>query len=213
MCAIVGFESENVTEQDLIILKKVLIESRIRGKHASGVAWFDGEKICCDKKPLPMDSFLQDFDLKKIVYDGKIKMIAHARYSTSDLEFNQPLCSQNLAIAHNGVITQELPENWEKLFGYKCETRNDSELLLRAIENNDDIFEKFPSSSIAIVILNHSGVMGERNGKRPLWEGCVGEGKIFASTFDILKRAGVKNISPILSVDKDLQTRGKLWPV
>ena len=211
MCAIVGFESEKVTEKDLVTLKKVLIESRIRGKHASGIAWFDGEKICCEKKPLPMDKFLKDFDLSKIVYNGKIKMIAHARYSTSDLEFNQPLVSGNLAIAHNGVVTQEAPENWEKLFGYKCETKNDSELLLRAIENGDDIFEKFPSSSIAIVMLNRAGVIGKRNGKRPLWFGNIGEGKIFASTFDILKRAGVKNILPIFSVDKDLQQRGKLW--
>ena len=142
MCAIVGFESEKVTEKDLVILKKVLIESKIRGKHASGVAWFDGGKICCEKKSLPMDKFLKDFDLSKIVYNGKVKMIAHARYSTSDLEFNQPLVSGNLAIAHNGVVTQEAPENWEKHFGYKCETKNDSELLLRAIENDEDIFEK-----------------------------------------------------------------------
>jgi glutamine phosphoribosylpyrophosphate amidotransferase len=207
MCAIVGFESENVTEKDLDILKKVLIESKIRGKHASGIAWFNGEKICCEKKPMPMDRFLKEFDLEKIVHNGKVKMIAHARYSTSDLEFNQPLISGNLAIAHNGVVTQEAPENWEKLFGYKCETKNDSELLLRAIENGDDIFEKFPSSSIAIVMLNRAGVIGKRNGKRPLCKGYIGEGKIFASTFDILKRAGVKDISQVESIGKDLQKR------
>ena len=67
MCAIVGFESDNITEKDLVILKKVLIESKIRGKHASGVAWFDGEKICCEKKPRPMDVFLRDFDLKLFI--------------------------------------------------------------------------------------------------------------------------------------------------
>lgn len=213
MCAIVGFESENVTEKDLVILKKVLIESKIRGKHASGVAWFNGVKICCEKKPVPMDRFLKDFDLSKIVYNGKVKMIAHARYSTSDLEFNQPLVSENLAIAHNGVVTQEAPENWEKLFGFKCETRNDSELLLRALENNVDVVEKFPASSIAMVILSCSGVLCFRNGKRPLWKGEVGEGKIFASTFDILKRAGVNNIFPVKSVGEDLQKRGKLWTI
>ena len=143
-----------------------------------------------------MDRFLREFDLSKIVYNGKVKMIAHARYSTSDLEFNQPLVSKNLAIAHNGVVTQEAPENWEKLFGFKCETRNDSELLLRALENNEDVAEKFPASSIAMVMLSCSGVL------------CyIGEGKIFASTFDILKRAGVKEIFQVNSVDEDLQTR------
>ena len=213
MCAIVGFDSENVTEKDLVILKKVLIESKIRGKHASGVAWFNGVKICCEKKPVPMDKFLQEFDLKKIIYNGKVKMIAHARYSTSDLEFNQPLVSKNLAIAHNGVVTQEAPENWEKLFGFKCETRNDSELLLRALEDKKNIFSFYPSASIALVKLTSAGVEGVRNGKRPLWKGEVGEGKIFASTFDILKRAGVNNIFPVKSVGEDLQKRGELWTI
>lgn len=211
MCAIVGFESEKVTEKDLVILKKVLIESKIRGKHASGIAWFDGGKICCEKKPLPMDKFLKDFDLNKIVYNGKVKMIAHARYSTSDLEFNQPLVSGNLTIAHNGVVTQEAPENWEELFGFNCKTRNDSELLLRALEDGMNIFSFYPSASIALVKLTSEGVEGVRNGKRPLWKGEVGEGKIFASTFDILKRAGVNNIFPVKSVGEDLQKRGKLW--
>lgn len=211
MCAIIGFESDNVTEQDLQVLKRAMIASRIRGKHASGVAWFNGEKICCEKQPLSIDRFLQDFDLHKIVYTGKVKMIAHARYSTSDLKYNQPIVSysEEIAIAHNGVVTQETPENWEAIFGYKCETKNDSELLLQAIQNKDDVFEKFPSASIAMLILNKNGVKGIRNGKRPLWCGKLGAGTLTCSTFDILVKAGVEVVSirKYEAIGSDLQMR------
>lgn len=213
MCAIVGFESDNVTEADLIVLKKVLLESRIRGKHASGIAWLEGEKIVCDKKPLPIDEFISRFDLNSIVFDGKIRMIAHARYSTSDLEYNQPLLSESgkIAIAHNGVVTQEVPEKWKELFGFDCVTKNDSELLLRVIESGGDIFETFLEASIALVILTNEGFLfARRNGKRPLWEGNIGSGKVYASTSDILKRAGVVNIKKISSYGEDLQKRNFL---
>lgn len=210
MCAIIGFESDNVKEQDLSILKRVLIESKIRGKHASGIAWCNGDKIICEKKPIPIDKFFQNFDLKNIVFDGKIRMIAHARYSTSDLKYNQPLVSENgeIAIAHNGVVTQEGFEKWEELFGYKCITKNDSELLLKALENNKNVFEIFPGASIALVILTKNGLLsGCRNGKRPLWCGKIGEGKIYASTFDILKRSNVECIEKVLQYGEDLQLR------
>lgn len=211
MCAIIGFESDNATEQDLRVLKRAMIASRIRGKHASGIAWFNGEKICCEKQPLPIDRFLQDFDLHKIVYVGKVKMIAHARYSTSDLKYNQPIVSdsEEIAIAHNGVVTQEAPENWENIFGYKCKTKNDSELLLQAIQNKDNMFEKFPSASIAMVVLNKNGVKGIRNGKRPLWCGKLGAGTLICSTFDILVKAGVEvaSIRKYEAIDSDLQIR------
>lgn len=212
MCAIIGFESDNVTEQDLQVLKKTMLASRVRGKHASGIAWFNGEKILCEKKPLPIDVFLQGFDLRKIVAAGKVKMIAHARYSTSDLQYNQPIESEEMAIAHNGVVTQEAFEKWETLFGYKCIMKNDSELLLRAIEHGDDVFKKFPSASIAMVILTKSCVSALRNGKRPLWKGKVGAGIIYGSTFDILRSAGVGDITQLKSIGNvDFQKRNLSW--
>ena len=58
MCGIIGYSSEDVTSNDLGILKKVMIESRIRGKHASGAAWFDGNKICSLVKPIPIDKLV-----------------------------------------------------------------------------------------------------------------------------------------------------------
>lgn len=213
MCGVVGYSSSSVTKSDLRILRKVLIESRIRGMHASGMAWFDGKQIQCISMPVPIDTLLESFDLDKLIYKKScISMIAHIRYSTSSLKYNQPLVGKHLAIAHNGVISQENPKNWGNLYGYQCETRNDSELLLHAIESGDDPFKMFPDASIAAVILSSKGkVSFLRNKRRPLWKGQIGSGTVIASTFDILNRAGVSSIQKVTAAD-DLQIRSmKQW--
>lgn len=211
MCGIIGYVNHNVTKKDLQILKQVLIESRIRGKHASGLAWFDGVKIQSHVKAVPIDELLNKFDLSKTIFNKtEIAIIGHARYSTSDIKYNQPIVGSSLAIAHNGVATQSDPKTWEKKYGYKCKTKNDSELLLRALENQDNIFEKFSESSIAAVVLDTAGgITAYRNGLRPLWQGSVGRGTIFASTYDILHRAGVKNIRKVEATETEHDLQGR----
>ena len=208
MCGIIGYSSEDVTSNDLGILKKVMIESRIRGKHASGAAWFDGSKICSLVKPIPIDKLVKQLDFNKLLYDkNSISFIAHARYCTSNIEYNQPIVSKSFAVVHNGVVSQEPYETWETTYGYKCSGKNDSELILRAIENGDDPLNKFPDASISSIILNDSGhLVYFRNTRRPMWVGKVGKGIIIASTYDILKRAGVSDIHKV-EVENDLQKR------
>lgn len=213
MCGIIGYYSERVTKADLKTLKKVMVESRIRGKHASGVAWFDGNNIQSIVNPLSIDILADVLDFNRLLYDSaKISFIAHARYCTSNIEYNQPIVSGNLAIVHNGVISQEPYETWEATYGYKCIGRNDSELILRAIENGDNPLNKFPNASIASVVLNNSGnIEYFRNSLRPMWKGTIGKGVVIASTYDILKRAGVKDIHKV-EVENDLQKRdSRIW--
>lgn len=209
MCGIIAYKNTQVTPVDMKILKKVMIESRIRGMHASGVAWFDGKKIQSYVKPIPIDRLLDEFSLNQIIYNGRVAMIAHARYSTSDLKYNQPIVGK-MAIAHNGVITQSDPSNWEATYGYKCETKNDSELLLRCLENGDNPYKVFSDSSIAYTALDSSGTIAYgRNHLRPLWRGKTpGGGMILASTYHILKMAGVEEISKVTPADgNELQRR------
>lgn len=209
MCGVIGFASDNVTTADLAILRNVLIESRIRGKHASGVAWYNGHTIQSKSKPVPIDHFLRKFHLGNLLYDGcRVAMIGHTRYSTSDLAFNQPLVGDTMAIAHNGVISQADPATWKATYGYDCQTRNDSELLLRALEAGDDPFTKFPGASIAAVSVDDKGhVHYLRNGLRPLWKGRIGAGTVYGSTLAILQRAGVTDIERIACDDADSQRR------
>lgn len=207
MCGIIGYVNEETTKQDLETLKKVLCESKIRGKHASGIAWWDGTDIQSYVKPISIDKLIHEFDLNKLVHKGKVAMVAHARYSTSDIDYNQPILTETMAVAHNGVITQDSPDSWQSTYGYKCVGKNDSELILRALEQGKDPLLEFPDASISAVVLNNIGEISYmRNTRRPLWVGTIGKGTVVASTYDILNRAGVRNIQKI-TTDNDLQER------
>lgn len=192
MCAVIGISIHDVSESDIELIKRIFLESRIRGKHATGVSYVKGDAIVTFSLPVPADEFIEQFDFREAIDDGMINLIGHCRYSTSDLEYNQPIADANKAIVHNGVISQELPENWEALYGIKCETKNDTELLLRT-EGNP--FAAWPNASISAIVLSNNGMRVYRNGKRPLYETIVENGFILTSTKDIARRAGVLGIA------------------
>lgn len=194
MCGIIGFTSDKVTENQMYCLRTVMIESRIRGMHASGVVCYINNKKKSMVIPEPIDVLVKKLDWASIL-GCKVSLIAHARYSTSDIQYNQPIIDKGtgIAIVHNGVVSQSPPEQWEQQFGYKTQTKNDSELLLRCIIDGKDPLKVFPESSIAALVLNkdHS-IKVIRNGLRPLWTGEVEGARVYASTFDILSRADVE---------------------
>lgn len=207
MCGVIGFCSDKVSFDDLKTLKRILIASQIRGKHASGFAWYDGSKIQVSSYALPMEEALKQFSLKQCIYNHSIAFIAHTRYSTSSIKFHQPILIDNTAIVHNGVISQSSPKNWRALYGYSCETENDSELLLRCILQGDNPKKQFPEASIAALILTPDGeIKPMRNAKRPLWRGQLGSGIVYASTWHILSEAGVEHIQK-KKIFEDLQRR------
>ena len=195
MCAIIGAYIEKPSSLDLIMLAVVFRESSIRGLHATGVSWvLDGEvKTRIDAKPATQ--FLESFDLNNCINeDGNLYLIGHCRYSTSDLEFNQPLWNESISIVHNGVITQEMPENWESLYGYKCKTRNDSELILHTLEAKKSPLQEFSNASMAVVELyKEKKLRFYRNGKRPIYFTSLPNGGIITSTKDIAIRANLND--------------------
>lgn len=171
------------------MIKSVFIESKIRGMHATGIAYVKNGEVHIHKLPVPADEF--PFDFKEYINeDGNLYMIGHCRYSTSDLEFNQPIGDNTSAIAHNGVITQELPENWENLYGYKTTTKNDSELVW----HSDNPLSEFAHMSMAVCKLDWAKrLYAYRNGKRPLYLTMLDKGCIITSTADVAKRANINH--------------------
>lgn len=187
MCAIIGTIVQNPSNVQLEMLKRVFIESKIRGMHATGISYVKGGQIVTVKHAVPADQFPFDFD-SYINEDGNLYLIGHCRYSTSDLEYNQPLATTTKSIVHNGVITQELPSNWKDLYGYECITKNDSELVL----HSNDPLQEFPNMSMGVCELTHDKILrAYRNGKRPLYLTNFNNGCIITSTKDIPLRAGV----------------------
>ena len=197
MCAVIGVYLQSPTAEDFDMVKRVFLESKIRGMHATGIsflpAWSNG--IETYKETVPANRFSWINRLADCVADdGNLYLIGHCRYSTSDLEFNQPMESPTKSIVHNGVITQELPENWKELYGHDCMTRNDSELVLQS----DDPLREFANMSMGVVELyDDKRIRFYRNGKRPLYLTDVKNGSIITSTKDIAYRAGLPSASEV----------------
>ena len=94
-------------------------ETQIRGMHASGAVHHNGTGLVRIRVAVPISRLSEELiDWTAATTSGDLNMIAHARYSTSDMEFHQPLGENDLFMAHNGVITQEPPETWEDTYGY-----------------------------------------------------------------------------------------------
>jgi glutamine phosphoribosylpyrophosphate amidotransferase len=187
MCAVIGAVIKDPRAEDFLMLHRVFFESKIRGMHATGISYVKHGKIITEKRPVPADEFPFNFP-SYVNEDGSLYLIGHCRYSTSDLEFNQPIGNDEHAIVHNGVITQELPENWKNIYNYECETKNDSELVL----HSGSPLEEFPDMSMGVCELtNDKKLLVYRNGKRPLYLTSISNGCIITSTADVPKRAEV----------------------
>ena len=112
MCSVIGAIIKEPRAEDFLMLHRVFLESKIRGMHATGISFVKHGKLATDKRAIPADDFPFNFP-SYVNEDGNLYLIGHCRYSTSDLEFNQPIANENLSVVHNGVITQELPEKWK----------------------------------------------------------------------------------------------------
>jgi len=191
MCSVIGAIIKEPRAEDFLMLHRVFLESKIRGMHATGISYVKHGKIITEKRPVPADEFPFNFP-SYVNEDGSLYLIGHCRYSTSDLEFNQPIANENLSVVHNGVITQELPEKWKELYGYDCETKNDTELILHTAEDCISPLVRWKDSSLAVIELHVDKVIRfYRNGKRPLYLTSISNGCIITSTADVIKRAEV----------------------
>lgn len=191
MCGVIGVSLTKVSGDDIKLVREVFKQSMIRGKHATGVSWVQGDEVHTDKEGIPVDRFFRTRNISDYVNeDGGLYMIGHIRYSTSDIAYNQPFSNGKKAISHNGVLDQRNPKEWK----YKCETANDSEMLLRSFEAGKVPLQDFMNTSMAVTSINSNKRLHcFRNHERPLWYTRVSNGVIFTSTKDIAKRSGLNN--------------------
>lgn len=191
MCGVIGVYIHG--KEKISTIEKIFSESRIRGMHATGLSYHKDGQLHTIIETVSADQFIKNVDFSEM-YDGEVlKLIGHCRYSTSDLEYNQPLFTKDLSIVHNGVITQESPELWSTMYDIECETKNDSELLMRTFSKEP--MKLWGDASISSISLSSSGSMSwMRNGKRPMAIFCDKIDNIFlTSTIDIGVRSGLVN--------------------
>ena len=183
MCAVIGMQSKNLVDIDLF--KKIMIESMIRGKHATGISWVENGDVKTISEPVSADKFnYPDIKTKTI--------IGHCRYSTSSLKHNQPIIGNNISIAHNGVITQINPEKWAEIYNCNFNTECDSEIILRMWEKGKHALQL--EGSMAVIILTKLNMQFFRNEERPMYFAKDNENFYVVSAKNILERCNIKNI-------------------
>lgn len=212
MCGVIGVDFKKpIRNEDLLMIKQIFIESQIRGKHSTGLAWYENGKLYCEKANIPAKAFVEKFNWYQFL--GKpLKLIGHTRYSTSHIEYAQPIGGDDCYIVLNGVITQAEPYKWEKMFGFKCVTKNDTELLYRywqkykSFEDSENLLKTFPGSSLSVCYLTNTGELGHfRNSLRPQWVVTLPDekGKIIVSTLNIAIRSLIPGqITKVKPLDK-----------
>lgn len=194
MCAVIGAALKSPTTEQLELVRNVFLESRIRGMHATGLSYAKDGKVVTLKEAVPAPDFSPLSNMEQMLdEDGNLNLIGHCRYSTSDLRYNQPIqINDKFSVVHNGVITQELPENWQKLYGFETETHNDTELINHTLAAGLNPLTQWADSSMSVIELYADGLLvWYRNGKRPLYKTDLPNGYIITSTKDIVKRAGI----------------------
>jgi glutamine phosphoribosylpyrophosphate amidotransferase len=144
--------------------------------------------------PESAEVFVEKFNWGSLSGDSKLELIGHARYSTSDLQYNQPIrVFDDLALAHNGVVDQRPPVYWKE-YGYELTTANDSELLYQSRYAGNEPLVEFPTATMAVCELSTAkGLRWYRNGGRPMYQVKVSNGYFIMSTKDIALRAGLKS--------------------
>lgn len=189
MCGVIGLVNTNPNKSfPTELLRRMANEAQIRGQHATGIATLDDRNYMeVGKVAIPASEY--KFEHMIIPYNTRA-VIIHCRYSTSDLAFNQPMETEGLALIHNGVVSQADPSEWKKLFGVECETRNDSEILLRLIEQGYHPLDVQPSSQACILLdAIARKLFFWRNEERPLYYTINSDYLAVASTRDILLRS------------------------
>ena len=181
MCAIIGFISDNPTAIAVETLKKVFIESKIRGMHAYGYAAIqDGHLM--EAKSNGLKSLL-------VSIDNPTRLIGHCRYSTSgdykNMNNNQPLRFSDEYMVFNGVIDMRTKQEMERAYSISMTSDNDGEIMLQAKDRLAMLRSEITFSGLT---LNSHALAFFRNEGRPGYKATRHGATYIASTADILRR-------------------------
>ncbi|HET9409073.1 MAG TPA: hypothetical protein VFO39_17650 [Candidatus Sulfotelmatobacter sp.] len=157
MCGIIGiqFVSESWPEKAREFIEHLLLQSKIRGLHATGAAALVGGEIRVLKSAVPAPKFLRAPEWAAFCDSLPASMILHTRYCTSgdwhDDQNNQPLATGNLALVHNGIVSMGTKKEMEQAYDVRLSTENDSEIILRKIDRHLAQDSDIPASIYAVL--------------------------------------------------------------
>lgn len=202
MCGVFGFACNRPTKSMYNLATAVLVETEIRGPHATGHAFLDTKgRVKHQKHAVKSSEYVDLPEWKRMKKNMPRRLLGHCRFTTHGSELdnqnNHPHVGNRYALIHNGILKRFEYNPWKEL----CQTECDSEAILRVMELGHDpiqaaarVFNAFYSSNFAVLALDKQTreIHFFRNPERPLrvWRGK--DFVLIASTEDILEKAFVK---------------------
>ena len=202
MCAVIGYCGPGGTKA-AASLARLFHESKIRGLHAFGLAYYADGAIVHERFGNLTHAQANLDAVVRVFHQQPLKLIAHCRYSTSgdwrNMINNQPLHIGSVALAFNGVIHMGTAKEWGAKYGFEPVTDNDGEIFVRKVLDSDD-WEKWVREgefSFAGVMLHDHALVALRNAHRPLYQLRERDATYIGSTSDIFRRAKMGGPDPI----------------
>jgi glutamine---fructose-6-phosphate transaminase (isomerizing) len=127
MCGIFGMIGQSdINQQDL---QKLVSHARQRGRDSSGFIYLNDDRYQVQRA---------DYDIKQLLskvkpYQSSI-VLGHSRLITNGLGDNQPVIRDEIAVIHNGIITNE-SDIWKEL-GMERGLQIDSEVIVAITEKH-----------------------------------------------------------------------------
>lgn len=203
MCGIAGikrFMDEPIT---LTEIRLMLLGIEHRGNEATGIALINPDgTVHVHKKDTPAWNFVKDDETEKFLADflnpETKTVILHTRLATvgnpKKNENNHPMFADNVAVVHNGGISNHFALFSSEHLQRNCETDSD---ILRAILDRDGITKKginnlnklAGSAAIAAIATNHPDLLLLGRSGSPIKYAISQEKLWWASEMDVVQKA------------------------
>lgn len=203
MCGIAGikrFTTEPITVTEIRLM---LLGIEHRGNEATGIALVNPDGIVhVHKKDTPAWNFVKDDTTEKFLNDflnpETKTVILHTRLATvgnpKKNENNHPMFADNVAVVHNGGISNHFSMFSSEQLKRNCDTDSD---ILRAILDRDGLTKKgiknlnklSGSAAIAAIATNHPELLLLGRSGSPIKYAICDEKLWWASEMDVVQKA------------------------
>ena len=143
MCAIFGvldYKGKLTAAQRLHMVKSLSVAAEIRGTDATGIAYFQRDKLCIQKAPKPARKMKYRIPAEVQYIMGHTRMTTQGnpKQNQNNHPFAGQAGNQKFALAHNGVLTND----WELRFAEnlpETEVETDSFVAVQLIEKEKKV--------------------------------------------------------------------------
>lgn len=202
MCGIYGYKGKVIEKKKKLVtklMKRLAIETEVRGIHSTGYFAVNDEYVYTEKDTCKASEFVKDSFIKKRIVDDNCSIFIGHNRNASIGKISRvnahPFSSDNYTMVHNGTVK----ENDLLLEKYKVKSKlkgtTDSETILKILDKTKNLKKVLTEiSCYSLVIYDHEKdkLFFARDHMRPLYVADFRKMLgiwVFASTKKILQKA------------------------